>query len=87
MIWIVAQTAFTDSHSLIDSWSVQPRSLFNGEWGENIVDITMIVNGVERGSRTLCKSFLSAFVSNGHLGLPKETTKSLLCFQDINQNM
>ena len=42
----------------------------------------MIINGVERGSRTLFKSLLSAFVSHGHLGLPKETTKSLLCFPE-----
>ena len=42
----------------------------------------MNVKGVEREGRALFKSLLSAFVSNGHLGLPKETTKSLLCFPE-----
>jgi hypothetical protein len=42
----------------------------------------MIIKGVERGGRGLFKSLLSAFVSNGHLGLPMESTKSLLCFPE-----
>jgi hypothetical protein len=42
----------------------------------------MIIKGMERGGRALFKSFLSAFVSKGHLGLPKETMKSVLCFPE-----